>query len=210
MTIFAIANTYVTWKRATTMLLDSVAVAASHAVDRQPPYALPPVVRVTGTPTGTVTVTGTVGGTPGTTEVVTFAGSAGFRPLTKRFSAISGVATSLTGATNIEIKARNPGGSATTMFTTIKTNWPVVLERPEGGAAFLDSEKQGRINRTDQVHLLVQYEEVWTPRVGDVVVISKTGETFEIQSVEETGEQPYHTTHWTCRVSLSQVRDNVG
>lgn len=195
MSIFFFANATVVWKRATPLVLDSVAVAASHAGDRTPARESVIQVRLQGTPTGTVTVAGLVSG-GADTEVLTWAGAAGYRTTRKRFTGSLTFTLSQAGGTTIEAKALGAGGDAQVSLYVVKgPGHPVTIEETtEGGSPI---RKQGA--QEEATHrFLVQYEDVWTPRLGDRVVNDRSGDVYEILKVEEKAGGLY-VSHWACK-----------
>lgn len=194
MSIFALATTLVTWKRSTAYVLDSVAVAASHAPDRQPVRASCVQVKVAGAPVGTVTIAGTVDGVADT-EVLTWAATAGARATMKQFTAVSAITTSLTGATTIEAQAVGTSGQPQSSTYTVKSGHPVQLvedSSPRWPAATPGHE------RTNTATCRVQYEETWAPREGDVVVAG-TGETWQVAGRPRVGGE-LGPDHWRVRL----------
>lgn len=191
--IMALANTTVTWKRSTALLLDSVAVASSHTPSRQPVRATCIQVKLTGTPTGTVTITGTVDGVADS-EVLTWTGTAGARATVKQFTAHTSYATSLTGAVLIEATAVGPSGQPQASTYDLKVGHPVELVEDSGAWP-------GTIpghERTNHATLRVQYEETWAPRQGDILT-SATGETWQVESIPRVGGA-LSPDHWKCRI----------
>ena len=197
MSLFANANSLVTWKRSTAFILDSVNAAASHTGDRLPARESTVQVRLQGTPTGTVTVSGTVDGTPAQTEVLTWAGATGYRITRKRFTGAITFTLSQSGATTIEAKAMGTGGDPQTVLYTVKgPGHPVTVEEVNEGLAPVRREgsQEGGTHR-----ILVQYEDVWKPRHLDRVVDDNNGDVYEIMKVQRKPEGGLYTTHWACK-----------
>lgn len=193
MSIFPHATSLVTWKRSTAFVLDSTALAGSHAVDRQPAQECVVVVRVTGSPTGTVTVAGTVGGSPDT-EVLTWTGSAGYRQTKKRFTALTTLTPSIAGGTNIEAKAAGADGNPVLALYNIKTGFPVTIMDIREGRA--ENRREGDGEEGDR-RILVQYEDVWRPRRNDRVIDDRTGEVYVIGKVSPRAGTLYQS-EWAC------------
>ena len=202
MSLFPAATQLVTWKRATAIVLEQVAVSVNLNGDRPPARASAIQVQVTGAPTGTVTVSGNVDGSPDT-EQLSWSGSPGYRVTTKEFEGSLTFTTSLTGATNIDASAVGQGGEPTLSLFVVKgPGHPVSIEDL--------SESRGKIERHGEQEvsthrLLVPYEEVWTPRLGDRVVMDRSGAVYEVLGVEEKvgGLWP---THWACRARRLDAR----
>jgi hypothetical protein len=168
----------VTWKRATAVIVTEATVASTMTLARQPGRGSRVRVRLTGSPTGTVTVSGTSGGGVAT-EVLTWTGTAGFRETLREFTAITSITTSLSGGTKLEATAVGTDGSPQITSYTIKTGHPIAVH-PNG-----DPRWRGRTQGAEEAGIdtiLVWFEEVWTPRVGDRVI--GTGlDAWEILSV---------------------------
>ena len=198
MSTFVRANCTVTVKRITAFLLDLVAVASSHTVNRQPIRQSCAQVRLTGTPSGTVTITGTVNGLSDT-EVLSWAGSAGARSTMKQFTAISGITTSLSGATTISVEAVEPGGSPQVASYILKSGHPAPL-RQKGG----QSQTQPRPGEVtiDGAEVRFDYEDVWAPRVGDLVINEQTADTYEIKGVARQPMGSFAPSFWRCALEL--------
>jgi len=188
-TIFSIATNTSTWYRSTALVLDAAAPVASHTASRQPVRASCLQVQLTGTPTGTVTISGTVEGVADT-EVLTWTGTPAHKVTRKAFTAISGIATSLSGAVSIAITAVGADGSPQAATETLKSGWPVVFK--ERSLSSYRQEAPGNEKKVGGV-ILVAYEETWRPREGDLVVLD-TGETLEVVGIPTTGGglQPDH------------------
>lgn len=181
-----------TWKRATAVVVASAAVAASMTIARQPGRAGRIQVRVTGTPTGTVTITGTVNGSS-TSESLTWTGSAGSRETIREFSAVASIATSLSGGSTLEATVVGTDGSPQITSYAVKSGHPIAVH-PNG-----DPRWRGRTQGAEEAGvdtILVWFEEVWTPRVGDRVISSGL-DAWEIVSVAGPlgGLRP---THYEC------------
>lgn len=195
MSLFPISSDLVTWKRTTAFVLDSVTVGASHASDRNPVRSAHLQVRLNGSPTGTVTVGGTVDGSP-ETEVLTWAGSSGFRMTRKQFSGAITFTLSQSGATTIECKAVGAGGDVQVSLYIVRgPGHPVSFEVINDGGS--PARRQGS-QEEGRDRILVQFEEVWTPRKGDRVVEERTGDVWEVMKVEERMGALY-PEYWACR-----------
>ncbi len=198
--ILGMANALATWKRSTSSVLDSTTAAASHAPDRQPVRASCAQVQLGGSPSGTVTVAGTVQGAADT-EVLAWTGTAGTRCTVKQFTAISGITTSLSGATTIAVEAVGPGGQPQATTYTLKSGHPVMITEDRApswlGQPPGHERKRGATCR-------VQYEETWAPRQGDVVVLG-TGETWEVVGTPRPGGDLY-PEFWLVKLEQREGR----
>ncbi len=168
--------------RTTPYVLDPIAAAATHTVSRQPATAGFLEVRVYGgtSNTGTVTITGTVDGVPGATDALVFAG-AGYKTSTKRFTAVSAVAT--TGLADeaavptIEAKAVGGSGDPISSTATVMSNVPGVVEPYQQK---WDPSKASPMAETGTAKLKMPWLDVFLPRVGDRFVDAVSGETWEV------------------------------
>lgn len=194
-TIFSMATNLSTWYRVTALILDSATPAGSHTASRQPIRASCMQVQLSGSPTGTVTISGTVDGVADT-EVLTWTGTAANRATWKAFTAVSGISTSLSGATAIEITAVGSDGSPQVDTVALKEGWPISYR--DYGIQSYRQESPGNEKKASGV-MLVAYDETWKPREGDVVTLD-TGETYDVAGVPTTGGglQP---DHWKVRVN---------
>lgn len=200
-TVASISNCTVTIKRLTAMLLEAIAVAASHTMTRQPLHAGPVQVEVTGTPTGTVTVAGTVNGLADT-EVLTWAGTAGVREVVKPFSAISGLTTSLTGGTLISVKSVGPGGAPQNVLRTVVSGMPAnrQIRGSQGYTMLIPG-----MERKEGAKFLIQYEETWRPRAGDLVIVDGLGDEYEaVGAPRAVGD--FTPDHWVVQADLHMGR----
>lgn len=183
MNLFALANTLITLRRATSYILDSVTPAATLTPDRQPSAASRILVHVTGSPSGNVTITGTVSGVTDT-EVLSWSGSAGVRVSIKTFSAVTGFTSTLTGGTAIYAQAVGAGGQPeANKLTDLATGQPVSLvQKNQPGWKGLAA---GHETTADAV-CKVPYTDLYTPKVGDLIT-TDTSETYEVIAVHLRG-----------------------
>lgn len=194
MSLFPASTALVTWKRATALVLDRVAVAATLSGSRVPVRESCIQVQVTGSPSGTVTVSGTVNGSAGS-EVLTWVGDSGYRVTKKQFTGALSFATSLAGAVEIEALAVGPGGDPQVGLVVVRgPGHPVSIEDVTEGTS--PTRREG--GQEEGSHrLLAQYEEVWVPRRGDRVVNDYDGEVYEVMKVE-TKAGGLFVSHWAC------------
>lgn len=200
-TVATLANCIVTVKRPTAYLLDAVAVAASHTIDRQPPAAGLVQVEVTGSPTGTVTVAGTVDGLSDT-EVLTYSGASSVRTTTKRFTAVSGITTSLSGGTLINAKSVSPGGAPQSVYKTVVSDRPA--ERRVRGAQSFPMLVLGQ-ERKEGAMFRLQYEDTWRPLQGDVLVVASDSLEYEVQG-KPRAFGDFAPDHWQIQSDLIDAR----
>lgn len=200
-TVASLANCIVTVKRLTPYLLDAIAVAASLAVNRQPVTPGPVQVEVTGTPTGTVTVTGTVEGVANT-EVLTWSGASGIRVTAKRFSAVTTLTTSLTGGTLISAQSVSPGGAPQNSVITVVSGRPA--ERRQRGEQSWPGMMPGQ-QRKEGATFRIQFEDVWSPRPGDMIVVDGSSEVYEIVGAPRA-DGMFTPDHWRFSTDLQMGR----
>ena len=183
MTPFALATTLITIRRATSYVLDSVAVASSLTPNRQPSSASRILVYASGSPTGTVTLTGTVGGVTDT-EVLTWTGAAGARVTVKTFSAVSGLTSTLTGGSTIYGQAVGAGGQPeANKLVDVLSGYPAsLIQKNQPGWKGLAA---GHEETADAVAKLA-YLDVYTPVEGDLLT-TDTGDTYEVKSAHLRG-----------------------
>lgn len=199
-TAFGIADTLVTWKRQTAELLLDVDISASPAtiaLTYQPLAGLGNVISLkpAGSPTGSAVVSGTVSGLS-STETLTWSGTSVFRVTKKLFTAISNInASGLTGGTTMTVRARGTDGQPHhSLFVVKGPGHPVKLS--DASRRGWPGEREGS-SAIGTHRFLVQYEEVWRPRKGDVVITDRHGEEFLIvgRPTEPGGMFPYE---WVC------------
>lgn len=183
MTSFALAATLITIRRATSYVLDSVAIAASLTPNRQPSSASRILVYANGSPTGTVTLTGTVGGVTDT-EALTWTGAAGARVTVKTFSAVTSFTSTLTGGSTIYAQAVGAGGQPeANKLVDVLTGFPAsLIQKNQPGWKGLAA---GHEETADAVAKLT-YLDVYTPAEGDLLT-ADTGDTYEVKSAHLRG-----------------------
>ena len=173
MSLYRAANRLMTFKRQTAYVVDSIAASATVAVDRQPSSASLIEVNISGGTdnTGTVTIAGVVGGSADS-QVLTFT-EAKIKNTSKQFSSITSITT--TGLADegtiptVVVRAIGIDGSPTLMSYTVAAGRPVTAAYMQmRGAANWDANTYGT-QETDYLQIIVSYEEVWTPRVGDLI-----------------------------------------
>lgn len=197
----AIVNCTVTVKRSTAQVLDTVAPAASHTPDRQPVRASQIQVTLTGSaPAGTVTVSGTVNGVADT-EVLSFA-AVGSKGTTKPFSPVTTIATSLTGTSTITATAIGPGGSPQVGEYSLKTGVP--MAKTDKGAQRWPVLMPGTMQE-EEATFRVQYEDVWSPRQGDLFIVEGSGEVYLVHGKPKSFGN-FAPDHWVVPAKLRQDR----
>lgn len=170
-------NTLVTWLRRTASLLDSTAIASTHTPDRQPVQASHVRVSLTGSPSGVLTVQGVANGYLDE-EALTFSGSAGAETTLRSFSTLNTiVADGVSGGVLIDVKAVGGDGHPKHRLRTLKSRIPVCLY--DVSQRRWTSPTPGEGSHHD-AEVLLDYEDVWSPRKGDVVSDTITGEHYEV------------------------------
>ncbi len=180
MSLYALGEARFDVKRQTAAVVDAGTAAALMTVARQPARRSLLQVSVTaGTScTGSVTITGTVDGQVGEVESLAFEES-GQRTTRREFTAIATVATA--GLTNestvptVEVRTVGIDGSpqhqtytvaadrAGNLWQPFRPGWP----QPVSGSA-----------QVGNARIALPYEEVWSPREGDVFVDLITSEEW--------------------------------
>jgi hypothetical protein len=179
------ASRWWTFKRQTAFVVDTITASASVSVDRQPSIATYLQVGVSGgtTGSGSVTLTGTDQDGVAASETLAFAAN-GVKTTTTRWLTLStltttGLADEAT-VPNIGVEAVAGDGGRNLISYTVAASRPVMFSwSGQGnypaltpGSAELDGAK-----------VLVDYEEVWTPRVDDLVYDDQTGDAWVALSV---------------------------
>jgi hypothetical protein len=196
------ASRYWTFARRTAYVLVSTTAAASMTPTRSLLGQAYLQVSVTGgtTGSGTVQVTGTAPGGASQSETLTFS-SNGTQVTAKRYATLASVAT--TGLANEAtvptgaVQAVSADGTPQLVQVEVAAERPVVV----GWTGPMDypAPAQGT-HELDGAVVLVDYEEVWTPRVDDLATEPATGEVWLVRGVREVrvgfGVRPHH---WQMR-----------
>jgi hypothetical protein len=61
------------------------------------------------------------------------------------------------------------------------------------------------VQRVEGATFLVQYEDTWAPRQGDLIVVDGTSETYEVVGVQPVGGTMI-PDHWKVTAELRQGR----
>ena len=208
MSTMGTASATVTWKRATAVLLDTIAVAVSHTLTRQPPSRCCVRVTLVGTATGTVTIFGTVDGVADT-EVLTWAATSGAYSTVKEFTAISGIATALTGATTIEVESAGPDGQPVPQLITLHTGYPVQIQ--EVTFPYANGAKPG-INQASSVRINVDWTDTWRPRIDDVVIDESPYSSdvmYKVTGVPAPQRGSMMPSHWQVEAELDRSSNDL-
>jgi hypothetical protein len=171
--------------RATPNIVDAGAAAASMTIARQPiRESLVEAIVAGGTAgSGSITLVGTVGGTAGMDETLTFSGN-GIQRSTQAFTALSAVTTagltSEVAVPTVTLRAVGRDGGpqhqetqvaddrAGTLWTPFQSRW---------------GEGVGGSMQMADVKIALPYEEVWTPREGDIFVDLISSERWRVVGV---------------------------
>jgi hypothetical protein len=198
------ASRYWTFARRTAYVLEATAAAASLTPARALAGAAFVQVTVAGgtTGSGTVSLTGTAPGGGALSEVLTFAAN-GTQVTAKRFATVTAIAT--TGLANeaavptVAVQAVSADGTPQFMQVEVAADRPVVVGWT--GPFDYPAATQGT-QELDGSITLVDYEEVWCPRVDDLCTEAATGEVWVVRGVREVrvgfGVRPHH---WQLRCS---------
>lgn len=199
--LVTLADRLVTLRRSTAQVLDPTTAAASLTVSRQPVREGCLRVTVAGgtTGSGTVTVTGAVGGVAGVSEVLTFTAN-GSQTTTKRFTAISSIATSglSNEATVPTVTIQSVGGDGTPQRQDydVATGIPM---RPVNDAGRWPGGAPGA-ERSGYSRWRIEDWEIWTVRVGDKLIDESTSEEWLVEEVSTVGERDRFFSVRTSRV----------
>ena len=173
MALFRTANNIYNFLRRTAYVVDSVTASDTVTIDRQPTANSCMQVSISGGTdnTGSVVFEGTLSGSS-VTETVAFTKER-IKNTVKQFDALTSVTT--TGFSDeasvpeIYVKAIGTDGSPMQIEYSLATNRPIHTSFMQlRGAANWDAEVYGT-QETDWLQALVNYEQVWTPRVGDLM-----------------------------------------
>lgn len=193
-------TTTITWTRPTSVMLDAVTPAASHALSVEPLAESQVEVTLTGSPTGTVTVAGTQGGSA-ITEELSWLGTAGTRSTYQRFDTITGITTSLSGATAITARTLGADGTPHAVESVL---------RGPGWLALLDESTDPSMvtiapggTPTRGMYAVFPWEASVTPRRGDLITDDQTGEVYRVEGVQAL-PNPMRPEYWQCRMRPRQ------
>lgn len=198
------ANRWWTFSRRTANVVDSVTVSATVTVDRQPTTASYLQVTLTGGTTGdgTVTLNGEDASGSATSEVLTFTTN-GVKVTTTRFSTVSSITT--TGLADeatppsVLVEAVSGDGVSNLIPYAVATSRPVMFNA--SGRADYPALTQGT-HELDGAKVLVDWEEVWTPRVDDLATDDQLADTWVVLGVRPIlAGYGYRPHHWELRVS---------
>lgn len=184
----------------TSYLVDPVAATDTLAIDRQPERRCSFRVDVSGGTTGSgdVVISGTLDGVADS-ETLTFTGNASKRA-TILLDTITGITTSgLSGEATpptISVEAVDETGRPMAQQTTVATDRP---------AAWGKGDRDWMVRRAgsmeeDRPVLLISYEDVFTPRVGDEVKQRNATDTWRVEHVR-SWPGPFNPQQWRLRVS---------
>lgn len=203
-TVTSGASRFWTFARRTAFALVATTAASSMSPTRSLLSAAYLQVTVAGgtTGSGTVALTGTAPGGASQSETLTFS-SNGSQVSTKRYATLTSVTT--TGLANeatvatVAVQAVSADGTPQLISVEVASDRPVVLGWV--GPADYPAAVQGT-HEQDTATVLVDYEEVWTPRVDDLATEAATGEVWLVRGVREVrvgyGVRPHH---WQLRCS---------
>jgi hypothetical protein len=198
-TVTSSANRYWTFQRQTAYLVDpQAAVPSTSLVSRQPRIPSWLQVNVGGTLTTSanfVTMSGT--DRDGTAKVSTFAITAvsNNSDLTGEYSTITSIdlGTGWSGTPTISVTANSGDGTPNLIRYDVAASRPVAFS-PQGKPSW-PALTQGT-HEIDATKALIDYEEAWTPRVGDLATDDQTLNVWEVLGVREVfvgfGLRPHH------------------
>ena len=186
MIVTSSANRYYTFYRRTAFVTDERDLALTMTPDRQP--AVPSYVdlRFTvasgGYLTATITVSGFDADDNAITEDIAFT-AGGTRSTTKQFKSITQFAASGTwSGVKFTAAAISADGTSNLIRYTVAASRPAVWVF--SGFARSIAYTQGQ-HDIDSANVLIDFEEAWAPRIGDIAISDNDGETWEVFSVRE-------------------------
>lgn len=189
-------NALVTWKRVSPVLLNAVAVAATHTINATPVAAAQVEITLAGTPTGTVVVSGTLAGSP-VSETLTWTGTNLVRVTYKTMDVVTTITTSLSGATAITARTLAPDGTPHGVLTTIRgPAWPAHLDESTDPRTEQAAPGKGT-QRLMYCHIPFEYG--ISPVVADQITNDQTGEVYRVEGFQPlpSAMQP---VQWQCRM----------
>ena len=205
MSLWTIGNRVVTVKRQTSFVLDAATALATMSADRQPIVASCLQVTVSGgtTGSGTVDIAGTAGGSA-TSETLTFTAN-GVQCSISKFTAIdasgittSGLADEATAPT-ISIQAVGVDGSPQSSNYDVVSGRYAQFDYGGGPMGHGWEARNPGANVTGGAAILMPIEDVWSPRVGDLIEDDQS-ETWLVQGIEKKQDR-FVPTHWEMIVS---------
>jgi len=204
--IFSSANRYLDVYRRSAFVLDAATAAAAMTLDREIRAECFLQVEIAGGTdgTGSVTITGTAPDDSAQVESLTFTGN-GAQQTTGRWKAGTTPTIATAGLHDesspptVAISTVGADGGAQLQRTAVATGRPALF-RQRGGANWRAA-KSGT-HESGSFDVLIGYEEVWTPRVGDIVIEPVSGDEWLIQSVQETRIGfGVSAAHWTLSLT---------
>jgi hypothetical protein len=173
MALFRTANNVYNFLRRTAYVVDSVSASAAVTVDRQPTANSCMQVSISGgtSNTGSVVIAGTLSGSA-VTETISYTKER-IKNTVAQYDAISSITTtgfdSEATVPNIYVKAIGTDGSPMQIEYSLASNRPIHTSYMQlRGAANWNADVYGT-QETDWLQAVVNYEQVWTPRVGDLM-----------------------------------------
>lgn len=195
------ANAIVNVYRQTHFLMDAKTPTASMTLDRQPTVSSILRVQVNAGASGTVDITGTSDGATKTAQLSIVAGQryvSTFIP----FTAVTEVATSLSGGTSIAVKAVSDAGGDSPAQYLLKSGWPATKTHRRN-RIWPITPRGSTPNALE--YFTFQYDEAWAPRIGDIIQETTTGQTYEVEYVETPQSLgSLYPEKWVCSVMLRE------
>lgn len=207
-TVSSSANRYVTFYRDSAYVLPATPAAASMSLSTQ--LQEPAFVQVTvaggTTGSGTVLVSGTAPGGASQSETLTFANN-GTQVTAKRYETVTSLTT--TGLADeatvptIAVQSVSADGTPQMVRSVVVSDKPALLSW--SGWMKVPAYPQGT-KEDDGALLLMDYEEVWTPRTQDIVTEAGRTDQWIVVGVREQflgyGVRPHH---WYMRIDRYQT-----
>ena len=190
------ANRWWTFNRQTAFIVDTVSPPASPLVFRQP--LVPSYMQITSsgnhfTPPNAVSFFGT-DRSGATITWGQWIDAAGTVVGTQEFATLTNVTTSGWGGVGtVGVKAVSADGTTNLIQYAVAANRPVVYAT--SGAPKWPALTQGT-SELNAITILVDYEEVWKPRVGDIGIDNANSDEWDVLGVREVvvgfAQRPHH------------------
>jgi len=201
--ITSVCQSKIKLQRETSLLLDSVAVSASTALDRSPARKTLLLIKFEDAVSGDITITGSLSGSS-VSETLTLS-SAKFKTSLKEYDTITSVAcdaTIVATATNITVKSVGTGGLEQAVLTTVIDSYPAQFVKQRPSSSAFSVQTAGGVER-NMPHVIIPYTASFTPRVSDIITNNYTLEKFFVSGdpfVEHYGLMK----HWVIKLQRKE------
>ena len=220
MPLWRTANKLFEFKRRTNILLEQeeISLSTAHTFTRTMPYGglLEFVISSTNGNTYVLSWSGTLtdeaGVSSSVSETLTVVGDKIITSKKQISEVTSGISISVSGSPvsatpTIQINSVHTDGSSMEILHTIADNRPAMISYMQmRGAADYTAETYGS-QEADWAKIILSYESIWTPRVGDIIVDKhKTTEKWVIRAVRPIDiGYGYMTHHYEVRCTRTDT-----